>query len=86
MVTQRNSRYGDFSGSNTYFIIGDSWNSVYDELSEFINQHGTEHNTIWVYEEPIRPSKINLRPEYSLEVNIRDKDDMILMCWSRRVW
>lgn len=86
MITQIRE-YGDFTGTNTYFIIGKSWEEVDTELKNFIKEHGTNSNEIWIYKEPVRPSKINLRPEYTMEVNVMsEKDSGILMIAQTCVW
>lgn len=88
MITQNMPKYGGYTGDNTYFIIGNSWEKVEEELKDFIKEHGTEDNEIWVYREPgPKPSKINLRPEYTMGVDVISKDKKLLMLFGQeRVW
>lgn len=77
----------DYSNTNTYFIVAKSEKQMNKEMDDFIKEHGTDENMIYVYVNPVRPSKVNLRPEYSMELNIYNKDErLILVGWSRRVW
>ena len=56
----------DCTGSNTFFIIAKSEDQLYDEMNQFIKEYGTNDNKIYAYEHPVKPSKENLRPEYSM--------------------
>ena len=85
MVTQiyDNSNY---TGTNIYFIVSRSEDQMYKELKDFIKKYGTDSNTIWVYRNPVKPSKINLRPEYSMEISIKDRNDITHMMFYQKVW
>ena len=76
MVTQ-NYRGCDCTGSNTFFIIAKSVNQLCDEIDQFMKEHKTDDNMIYVYDQPVKPSKENLRPEYSVQLDIRDKDNSV---------
>ena len=88
MITQNMPKYGGYVGDDTYFIIGSSWEEIDKELEGFIKEHGTKDNTIWIYREPgPKPSKVNLRPEYTMEVSIIDKSrGPLLMFGQTCVW
>lgn len=86
MITQNYDGI-DHSDTDTYFIIGKSEKQIYSELKTFVQEHKTEDNSIWFYENPVRPSKVNLRPEFSMEVVIRDKNTYpTLMLFYRQIW
>ena len=85
MVTQIYDNF-NFTGTNIYFIVCRSEDQMYKELKDFIKKYGTDSNTIWVYRNPVKPSKINLRPEYSMEISIKDKNDITCMMFYQKVW
>lgn len=86
LVTQKYD-CSDYTGTNTYFIIAKSENQMYDEMKNFIKEHGTDKNEIWVYFNPIEPNKVNLRPEYSMELEIIEKSSgMKIMSLYERIW
>lgn len=74
MIGKKHREY-DFEGTDGFIIWGKSRKEIYSELNRFIKQHGTDKNTIWVYENPVRPSKENLRPEYSMEVQVENIEE-----------
>lgn len=76
----------DYTGTNTYFIITSSEEKLYQEIQDFIDEHKTENNNIWKYINPVKPSKINLRPEYSAELEITDKTEKAIMTLYTRIW
>lgn len=84
MITQT-YRSIDCTGSNTFFIIAKSEDQLYDEMNQFIKEYGTNDNKIYAYEHPVKPSKENLRPEYSMQLEIMDKDDYSITLWFRKV-
>ena len=88
MITQEHPVYGNATGSNTYYIIGRSHEENEKELEEFIKEHGTKDNEIWVHRERRpRPSKVNLRPKYTMQIEIMHKVRRgILMFGFHCVW
>lgn len=84
MITQT-YRSMNCTGSNTFFIIQKSEDQLYDEMIHFIKEYGTNDNKIYAYEQPVKPSKENLRPEYSMELKIMNKDDSSIILWFRKV-
>ena len=85
MVTQ--NRYGeDYTGTGIYFIITNSENKMYKEIDEFIENHKSDDNSIWLYIEPVKPSKVNLRPEYCAELHVCEKNDGYLHLFQIKIW
>ena len=78
--------YGINGFTGKYSIIGNSTEQINRELTKFVKEFGTEDNEIWIYINPVRPSNINLRPEYSMEVIVKDKKELLLMFWYQKVW
>ena len=76
----------DYTGTNTYFIIANSEEKLCREVQVFIDEHKTENNSIWMYVNPVKPSKINLRPEYSAELMVTDKTEKVIMTLYSRMW
>ena len=75
----------NYEGTNTYFIVANSEKQMYSELDDFIKKYGNDDNEIYMYVNRVKPSKINLRPEYSMELEIKDKKQTLLMILYKKV-
>jgi len=58
----------NFEGTNSFMIVTDNPELLFDELKEYCESNLKEE--VWYYMNPVRPSKENSRPEYSIEVLI----------------
>lgn len=85
MVTQHYDD-SDYTGTDTYFIVNSSQTLMYEELNDFIKEYGTKDNEIWVYINPVKPNKDNLRPEFSMEIIIREKPNNFIVTLYSKVW
>ena len=85
MVTQHYDG-SDYTGTDTYFIVSSSQTLMYEELNGFIKEYGTKNNEIWMYVNPVKPSKTNLRPEFSMEVIIEEKPSNRIFYLYSKVW
>ena len=56
---------------NGCFIIATNEEDMYKALKEYADLH--PESDIWIYKNPVRPSKENYRPEYSMEVELANR-------------
>lgn len=75
MISKSNGWY-DFSKVENYYVAyGPDENKLLKEIEEFVKEHATESNAIYLTVRPeIKPSKVNLRPEYMYEIHILDRE------------
>ena len=71
MITNKYRYYDGEDNQDTLFIISNSEQNMWDEFKEYCKQHPNDE--IWYYVNPVVPSMINLRPEYSIELMINPK-------------
>ena len=88
MITQIHKTLSiDTTGTDVYFVIAKSEEELYNEINRFVEKYKSDDNSIWCSIIPVKPSKVNLRPEYSAELQICQQryDGLIHLC-QRRVW
>jgi hypothetical protein len=81
MITNKYRGYDGKDDWGTFFIVSNSRENMFDELEEYCLAHKDEK--IYYYVNPVRPSKINLRPEYSMEIDINPTG---IIMFSRRAY
>lgn len=70
---------------NEWLIVAKSREQMYKELNQFVRENAADDNTIWFFEQNVRPSKENLRPEYAMEVLIKSIKDTSVCMFYRRI-
>ena len=85
MITKEYRGIDVSKNKNKFFIISSSKDQLYKELDIFVKEHATDDNCIWFFEQPVKPSKVNLRPEYSMEVLITEKDYNSIIIFYKRI-
>ena len=87
MITQYHKTLSiDASDTNTYFVIANSEKEMYEEVNRFVKEHKTDSNAIWVSYIGVKPNKINLRPEWSAELEICEKYDGLIHLFQQQLW
>lgn len=67
MITKKHREY-DFTNSDNFLIVSNSREQIFKELDEYIN-NTKNVDKVYIYEHNVRPSKLNNRPEYCMEVD-----------------
>lgn len=75
MLVQKHREYS-ISKENGCFAVGKSRDEVFADLQKYCKENKGKH--IYMYEQPIRPSKTNYLPEYCLEIIKEDPNEHVL--------
>lgn len=87
MITQYHNTLGiDATGTNTYFVVANSLEKMNEEIEEFVNEHKSPDIAIWCSYISVKPSKVNLRPEWSAELKICERQDGLIHLFQEQIW
>jgi len=72
MLVQKHREY-EKSSKEGCFSVGQSLKEIYSDLNRYCELHSNK--SVWYYIHKVRPSKINLRPEYMMEIELITKEN-----------